>query len=393
MIQITHQQDCCGCTACAQVCKKGAIKMERDEKGFRYPITDIALCNDCGLCEQTCPILHHAKESREPLHTYAVKHKNEQIRLGSSSGGVFTVLAQDTVRRGGVVYGAVFDKEWKVIHQRIDSMENLEKLRGSKYVQSDLGNIFSQVKKDLIQQLPVLFSGTPCQVAGLLSYLRKPYETLTTVDFVCHGVPNPRIWEEYLAEEAGSEVNAVSFRNKSHGWEKNFFYIAYRKNEQVVTRCTFAWEHTFMKLFLYDFISRPSCHCCRFRNGKSGADYTLGDYWAGSRFYPHFFDDKGVSLLLTYKKELPKAVQAETDYIETSFDHARYGNPALSVDWPRNPYSDLFYLCHDRLGMRISGSLYIAEHCLKTHRAIISFYRRWTLRIKSLIKKIIRWQK
>lgn len=379
MISIRNERDCCGCTACEQVCSKGAIKMERDKMGFLYPVTYPALCNNCGLCELTCPIIKHEKDTpRVPQHTYAVKHKDEQVRMSSSSGGVFSVLANGTINRGGVVYGAVFDSQWRVVHTRIKDVSSLEKLRGSKYVQSDLRGIYTQVRSDLQMGLPVLFSGTPCQVAALHSYLRKPYGNLTTVDVVCHGVPNPRIWDEYLTDavsDSGNKnysvdrIKAISFRNKSHGWKKNYFYLSVG-GKNARTECTFAWEHTYMKLFLHDFILRPSCHYCRFRSGKSRADYTLGDYWAGERFYPQFFDDNGVSMLLTYGRELPNEIKQETDFIETTFDHAKFGNPAITADWLKNRYSKVFYICHDQLGMKLHRSLAIAENCMNTHRKI-----------------------
>lgn len=402
MITLLNERDCCGCTACEQVCSKGAIKMKRDKKGFLRPVTNPVLCNNCGLCELTCPIIKHENDApREPRHTYAVKNKDEQVRMSSSSGGVFSVLAKETIDRGGVVYGAVFNSQWRVVHARVDDAGSLEKLRGSKYVQSDLRGIYSQVRRDLLQGLPVLFSGTPCQVAALHSYLRKPYSTLTTVDFVCHGVPNPRIWEEYLAEAVSnsgnkncgvSGIESISFRNKSHGWKKFSFSMSVG-GENACTECTFAWEHTYMKLFLHDFICRPSCHHCRFRNGKSGADYTLGDYWAGERFYPEFFDNKGVSLLLAYSQGLPTEIKQETEFIETAFDHAKFGNPAITADWPENRYSRIFYICHDTFGMKIHSSLAVAESCMNTHRKVASLWGRALFRLKTLIKTVVEWQK
>lgn len=406
MITIFNKKDCCGCTLCEQVCNKGAISMQRDETGFLYPVTDATLCNNCGLCERLCPILQDGDKAREPLHTFAVKHKDEKVRMSSSSGGAFSVLAEETILSGGVVYGAVFNSKWNVEHTRIDSIYALGKLRGSKYVQSDLRGIFSKVRKDVMSGIPVLFSGTPCQVAALHSYLRKPYSNLTTVDFVCHGVPNPRIWEEFLKEEiksmkindskqplsVESAIKSINFRDKSHGWVKFFFKIVFN-NGKTASKCTFAWDHTYMRLFLKDFIARPSCHSCRFRCGKSGADYTLGDYWAGTRFYPHFFDDKGVSMLLSYGRELPESIMEKTDYIETTFDSAKFGNPALTADWPRNPCSGLFYFCHDKIGMRMRHSLWVADCCLNLRSSAVSFSRRQINRLKRILKRIIGWQK
>ena len=200
MINIHKETVCCGCAACANVCTRNAIDMQRDKKGFLYPVVNADTCNNCGLCESICPIINE-KEERTPQHVYALKNKNESVRLGSSSGGIFSILAENVLRQRGVVYGAVFDKKWNVVHSRIESIKDLQKLRGSKYVQSSIGDSFKAVRDDLKSGRKVLFSGTPCQVAGLNAFLRNKHENLTTVDFVCHGVPNPRIWEDYLKEE------------------------------------------------------------------------------------------------------------------------------------------------------------------------------------------------
>lgn len=208
MINIHKETSCCGCAACANVCTRQAITMQRDKKGFLYPVIEAGKCNNCGLCEKICPMLN-GNEERIPVHTFALKNKNEAVRMQSSSGGLFTILAEGILRENGVVYGAVFNEEWNVIHTRIDSTEELHRLRGSKYVQSVIGDIFKQVREDLKANKKVLFSGSPCQVAGLNAFLRKEYDNLTTVDFVCHGVPNPRIWEEYLQGEISARRAAA----------------------------------------------------------------------------------------------------------------------------------------------------------------------------------------
>ncbi len=185
MINLAKKEDCCGCNACAQRCPKSCITMQADSEGFLYPQINAQLCNNCGLCEKVCPVINQGN-CRKPLKVYAAINKNEYIRIASSSGGVFSALAQKTLSNGGVVFGAAFNKEWGVEHIYIDSTEELKELRGSKYVQSNIGNTYKEAEKFLKQGREVLFSGTPCQIAALKLYLRKEYNNLTTIDIVCH---------------------------------------------------------------------------------------------------------------------------------------------------------------------------------------------------------------
>lgn len=376
MIQIIDKRICCGCSACEQTCPKHAISMQPDKKGFSYPVVNIENCVDCGLCEQACPILHE-KDQRVPSHVYAVKNKDEEVRMKSSSGGFFSILTEDVIKMGGVVYGAAFDDDWHVRHVRVDDKQSISKLRGSKYVQSQIGDTYKQVRKDLKEGRRVLFSGTPCQVAGLKRFLGRGYANLLTVDLVCHGVPNPRIWKEYLKEQqkailrrpvedspvmASSKINWISFRDKSKGWIKFRFALQYTENssngdKRTVFSSTDIWEHPYMLLFLKNYILRPSCHNCKFRCGRSGADYTLADYWGIERFYPDFFDDRGVSLVLQYSNEkMEEWLKDKVFFIETSFEEACSGNAAILRDLPINPDSKLFYFFYDTLGISVEKS-------------------------------------
>lgn len=382
MINIHKDTDCCGCAACVNACTRNAIEMQRDRKGFLYPVVNTDRCNDCGLCEKVCPIINE-KEERIPQNVYALKNKNESVRIESSSGGIFSILAESVLKQCGVVYGAVFDEKWNVVHSRIESIKDLQKLRGSKYVQSYIGDSFKAVRNDLKNGKKVLFSGTPCQVAGLNAFLRKKYENLTTVDFVCHGVPNPRIWEDYLKEEisahravagkstdfssldAMSLIEDIKFRDKSNGWKKFRFSLRFadasaegkKSSDFPPIMNTYVWEHTYMLLFLKDYILRPSCHECHFRCGKSQATCTIGDYWEIERHHPDFFDDKGVSLLLRYEDRDITDLLTATNYIETTFDDACYGNVCIKYSWPRKRTANLFYVLHDRLGLNLQKSL------------------------------------
>ena len=414
MIDIKRKQDCCGCTACEQICGRKAITMKSDSIGFLYPVIEEKLCNDCQLCNKICPI-NKELSIRIPQHTYALKNKDLNVRLQSSSGGVFSILAKETISHGGVVYGAIFDRDWNVVHSRIDNLEDRVKFQGSKYVQSKLGETFKQIKIDLNSGKKVLFSGTPCQVAGLLSYLRKKYENLTNVDFVCHGVPNPKIWKDYLKENVAavrqdakvpfsSSLNPMSFikdirfRDKTNGWQKFRFVLSIAKasaegDKSSVLSCLneYCWDNDYMSLFLNDYINRPSCHECRFRSGKSGADFTIADFWGIERFYPEFFDDNGVSLFFDYEGVMPDVIKEDTEYIEVKYEEACYGNYAVKNNWPYNPRSILFYFFHNRLCLNIHNSvklLRISERIIEKVNQLKSRTKNIPYRIKHKIMNI-----
>ena len=198
--------------------------MKEDQEGFWYPEVDVNQCINCGLCEKRCPILNDMKVDNQP-QAYACYNKDEIIRKGSSSGGVFTLLASLVIEKGGIVYGATFNNENMVEHIKVDNINDLNKLRGSKYVQSKIGNTYFEIKDYLNQGRPVYFSGTPCQIDGLLAFLNKKYDNLILQDIVCHGVPSPKVWKKYLEQFNIEEDANISFRDKSTGWDSYSFTI------------------------------------------------------------------------------------------------------------------------------------------------------------------------
>lgn len=296
MIEIKDKRNCCGCTACSQICPKHCISMQEDREGFKYPKADSAVCNGCGLCEKVCPYTNAYPIPVEKPASFACKTKDDGLRKKSSSGGLFTVLASKIIKDGGVVFGAKFDDGWNVVHGCTETLEGLSAFRGSKYVQSDLGDSFKRVRDFLNGGRRVMFTGTPCQVAGLNHYLQKRYDGLVTVDFVCHCVPSPLVWKNYLDELSGGRIiKSVSFRDKSEGWAK--FGLAVAGETAVLTRGNHR-DNIYMKAFLSNLIVRPGCTNCPARSYRSGADITIADCWGFNEFHPELNDDKGMSLAL-----------------------------------------------------------------------------------------------
>lgn len=318
MINILDKKDCCGCASCVQVCPKQCISMNEDCEGFLYPKVDSADCVDCGLCEKVCPVINQ-NEPSEPLAVYAAMNSNEEIRLKSSSGGIFTLLALQIIAEGGVVFGARFNVNWEVIHDYAETVEGLEAFRGSKYVQSVIADNYKYAKQFLLEGRKVLFSGTPCQIAGLKKYLQKEYENLLTLEVVCHGVPSPKVWKDYLkfsknnfkekvkelSSEGNLDISNVTFRDKANGWKNYNVKISYSLDNvnNSSLSCNFNEltpfkDNLYMRGFLKDIFLRPSCVQCPAKQGKSGADIAIADYWGIQRIHPELDDDKGVNLVL-----------------------------------------------------------------------------------------------
>lgn len=299
MIQIKDKADCCGCTACASICPKDAITMEPDTLGFKYPKVDLGKCIDCGLCEKVCAFNDNYDKSlnlKEP-EIYAARHKDMHEIETSRSGAAFIAISDYILENGGIVYGVGYKDHFRVAHKRATTKEERNEFKGSKYVQSDLDGIFGQVKEDLKQGNTVLFSGTPCQTAGLNSYIgKKLRENLVLVDIVCHGVPSPYIWRDYLTyleNKYKSKVVKVNFRDKSRiGWSGHIESFVFANKNKVEL-------DVFKYLFGKNIMLRSSCGSCVFTNFNRPSDITIGDYWGWEKISKDFNNDnKGCSLLL-----------------------------------------------------------------------------------------------
>lgn len=341
MITITDKQNCCGCGACAQACPKQCITMAEDHEGFLYPQVDTGSCIECGLCQKACPELHPASE-RTPLGVYAAIHTNDEIRLSSSSGGVFTAIAEKVIADGGVVFGAAFKHNWEVEHQYADTIEGIHRFRGSKYVQSTIGNTFAQAQAFLKQGRKVLFTGTPCQIAGLHKFLRKNYHNLLSVEILCHSVPSPKVWRKYLSEISnGATVQTVNFRDKSTGWSKYAYSISVEHSQGTYTEPA---SGPYMKALTHNLSTRPSCASCTARKGKSGADISLGDCWGIWNVKPEIDDNKGVSIMQAYSykgAEMLKSLNIQAHQIQLQ-DVLKY-NSGLATPKPLHPKREQFF--------------------------------------------------
>ena len=363
MIQIINKDDCCGCMSCVQRCPKHCIKMEEDQEGFIYPSFDISNCVDCHLCERVCPVINQSCEY-EPNHVFAARNKDRDVLASSSSGGIFSIIAEKIIKDNGVVYGATFNDIWEVCHKRVDTIDDLSILRGSKYVQSIIGTSYIDAEIDLKAGRKVLFSGTPCQIAGLHKFLRKKYDNLFCVDVICHGSPSPGIRRDYLKElierpkgVAGKNtvlsslkekpvITGISFRDKSDGWKKYGFVIRGKsaskadKNSVLTSVDSIlmkqpASQNLYFRGFLNNLYLRPSCYKCPARHGKSGSDILLGDFWGINRKHPEFSDPLGVSLVLTYTDKGRQLFESlDCMHIDASYDDALDCNANIEIDEP-----------------------------------------------------------
>lgn len=332
MINITDKTQCCGCSACANICPAQCIQMKADDEGFVYPIIDAMRCLSCKKCEQVCPILHTAPESQKKPDAWAVINTNEEIRKESSSGGVFSLLAENVIQHGGMVFGAAFNEHFDVEHIAVENIEGLARLRGSKYTQSRIGMNFQQVQNYLKSGRKVLFSGTPCQIEGLRSFLGKDYDNLLLVDIICHGVPSPLVWQKYVAfreEKNASPTRRISFRHKQYGWKRYAVSFIFMNDTAYLAPLE---RDLFMQAFLTDSCLRPSCGVCAFKKTGRVSDITLADFWGIQSILPAMDDDKGTSLVLVHSDKgtaTLDAVDSSCKRTAVEIDVARQSNVAM----------------------------------------------------------------
>lgn len=378
MIITIDKHKCCGCGACEQRCPKHCITMQEDTEGFRYPLVDTALCIECGLCDKTCPMLHLG-EPKLPIKVYAAKNINELNRLESSSGGIFIALASETIRKGGVVFGARFNEHFEVEHSYAETLEALLPLMRSKYMQSRIGNAYKHAKQILEDGRKVLFVGTGCQIAGLHRFLGKQYDNLLSIDIVCHGVPSKLVWERYLKDQSVDQINGINFRLKQTG---GYTWSAY--GLEILTPqaslTTEAMKTSFFRAYLLDLSMRPSCYACSAKDGRCSSDITLGDFWNIRNVNPEIDDDKGVSAVFAHTERGIKALEECKEHIlsiESSFENATLLNSPYFRSKPLPPERIRFMHAIIELHKSIDDAIKYA------------FYVPLWRRVLSKIKKII----
>lgn len=346
MIEIKDKKNCCGCGACVQVCPRGCISMVTDEEGFDYPRVDADRCVDCSLCNRVCPLQHNAA-AEAPLKVYAARNRDGETRACSSSGGVFTLLAEEVIRDGGVVFGASFDRDYAPVHTCTGERAGLAAFRGSKYVQSRMGTSYAEVKVLLKAGRRVLFSGTSCQVAGLKRYLGREYDNLLAVEILCHGVPSPRVWQRYLdfrrREYGCRDITSVSFRDKRNGW------FGYNVAIDFADGQTYVMPHKkdpYFRGFMKNIYLRPSCYACRCKNGRSGSDMVIADYWCINDVLPGFNDRLGTSMVLVNTQKGQSAFDAIAtgmDCVETGYHPLIRRNSGFAESLKRPLRRKLFF--------------------------------------------------
>lgn len=378
MITLKENFDCCGCQACGDICPRQAITFNADDEGFWYPKVDVKKCIDCGLCEKICPFQKKYPCVKD-MPVYAAINPENEVRRRSSSGGIFSMLAEQVVRDGGVVFGATFDEEWMVSHSVAETVDDILLFQGSKYVQSKVSGCYRNVKQYLNTGRKVLFSGTACQIAGLKGFLLKEYENLITIDVVCHGVPSPGIWLEYITKlQSKSDISYIFFRDKRNSWRHYNFTVVFSNGTELSEEHN---KNIYMQGFLHDYYLRPSCHHCRVKGKECGSDITLGDFWGIEKIIPELNDDGGVSLILTHTNKGQNLIQGlSMPLYKTTFSQAVLTNTSVVASTPMSKWRACFYERYKR-----GEGLNAIQEVLAQERP--SIIPRFVHRVKRIFKK------
>ena len=378
MDKIIDKNLCTGCTSCMNICPKGAIDMIEDNDGFKYPVIDKSKCINCGLCKRTCPVLN-TTNNNSINKCYVGYAKDESIRFNSSSGGIFSVIANFILKNNGIVIGVSFDDN-KLKHIAITENKDLSKLRGSKYLQSDLDNMFSYIKEN-IKDRKILFVGTPCQVAGLKSFMKREYDNLICIDLFCHGVPSPKLFNKYITEleKDNGKVLNYNFRDNSTGWDNYSNTWEYKDKKVSQLRI----DNDYMKLFLSDIALRESCFNCNFKLGNKYSDITLGDFWGVKNYYPDMYNNSGVSAIIVNTDKginIFNDISNNVKFKECLLEEILAGNPSLEKSGILSNKRKDFFKDMDKYSVRYLTKKYTGKSLVKKVKK----------KIKMIIKKIIK---
>jgi len=377
MEEIVQKKKCTGCTTCANSCPQNAISMEIDENGFNYPIINKNLCIKCEICKKSCPIINSKSNDSIKLCYVGYNKNEESLKNRASSGGIFELVAEYVLSEKGIVIGAAFNKEKKLIHTAIEKKNDLLQLKGSKYLQSDLGNIFKYVEKNIADRV-ILFVGTPCQVAGIKKYIGNN-KNLICIDLFCHGVPSPKLFNKYIKElesEYNEHVLDYNFRDKSTGWDNYSNTIKFEHKIQTQYRI----DNPYMKLFLSDVALRESCYNCNFKLGNKYSDITLGDFWGVKKFYPEFYNYNGTSAIIINTEkglEIFNKINTNIQYKECTLENIISGNTGLKYSPKFNNKREIFFKEIDYYSIELLAKKYGNDNLILN-------------KLKKIIKQIIR---
>ena len=384
------KEKCCGCSACVQACPVSAITFAPDDEGFLYPEINKSLCVKCGRCKQVCPY-DSAVCGNAPLKTYAMINQNSEELLNSSSGGAFIALANRIIKDGGFVCGCIFNEELKAIHILSSNSAAVKKMQGSKYVQSDLGGVYAEIKDKLENGKAVLFSGTPCQVDGLKKYLGKEYALLYTADLICHGVPSPRLLADFIESEkvGGKNITDIKFRDKKRNGWRSCGAVEFSDGNKKRKKTISPFNNSYYQLYyLLNNVSRPCCYSCRYSNTNRVGDVTIGDYWNIADILPKIDTSGGVSAVLVNTEKGDRLIEKIRDgaiLAETPLKAAVAGNGNLSAPCQKPDSRDDIY-------KRIAENGYAAVAEKECHyKRVMPFIRRHMPKgLKTALKKILK---
>lgn len=352
MIEITDKKKCCGCAACYNICPVRAIQMKSDFEGFLYPEIDVELCIGCNQCKVVCPYHNRTNKKYDLRKCYAGFNNNELDRALSSSGGIFVLMAKEIISQGGIVYGAAYDDDFLVYHTSAENYNDLQRLIGSKYLQSRIGDSFSSIRILLNKGRQILFVGTSCQVAGLRGYLKKDYQNLICVDFICLGVPSPKVWKDYLDTYfKGEEIKFVNFKNKNLGWHQFSLNIITNKRDY----CRNGRETMYFSGYFKHLYSRPCCSECIFKHGNRDSDITISDCWGYNYIAPELDDNKGLSSIECHSQKGEKMFDLIKDRLIwkcANFDDVMKYNSNYCTAAPMGQKRDEFWRDYERMDKR-----------------------------------------